>query len=709
VDSDSACDIRAARALNRLFGELLRHNPELKGPEGRRGLSLFLARLIVRLFAEHTGLAYLDGGLSGGHVSEPRFSDAARASVARISQLDWTKINPDILGSMLQAVAEDAEREALGMHYTSVPNILKVLDPLFLDDLRAALAEAAADRNELLTLRERLKRIRVFDPACGSGNFLTVAYKELRAIEAEIHKRLDEAQRPSDLVLTHFRGIELREFPAEMARLALIIADVQSNLLHRGVPATQEVRLPRQGDSWITCGNALRLDWLSICPPVHGETYICGNPPYKGSQTQTLEQKADLARVFDRYGVSSRQIDYAGGWFMKAAEYARHTRADSAFLTTNSVCQGRGVPILWPRIFALGSHISFAHASFKWRNLATRNAAVTVSIVGLSTARTGRRRLFDLDSEGTTAVREAAHITPYLTSGENVVVTGQRDSIAGLPTMSFGNMPVDGGKLLLTAEEVAGLELTAGQRDALIRRIYGSAELIRGVERYCLWIPDDQLEQAMSIAPIRHRIDAVRELRLRSRDAGTRELAARPHQFREMTQAKAHTLILAGVSSERREYLPVGTLDSRSVVSNLAFALYDAPLWNLALIASRLHMTWIATVCGKLKTDFRYSNTLGWNTFPAPKLSAANEADLTRSAKDILLARERHAPATIAELYDPASMPADLRSAHARNDETLECLYVGRPFRNDTERLEKLFELYASATGGARAAHRDRR
>ena len=697
MDSDSAFDVRATRALNRLFGEFLRHNPEWTVPEKRRDLSLFLARLIVRWFAEHTGLPNLDGGLLEGPVIEPCFSQTARSSLLRISQLDWTRINPDIFGSMLQAIAEDGERGTLGMHYTSVPNILKVLNPLFLDDLRAALAEAAGDRHELLTLRTRIQRIRVFDPACGSGNFLVIAYKELRAIEAQINRQLDEAGRPSDIVLTNFRGVELREFPAEIARVALIVADIQSNLLHRGVPATEELRLPLKSADWIRCGNALRIDWLSLCPPTDGETYLCGNPPYKGSQTQTREQKADLAQVFDRYGISSRQIDYAGGWFMKAAEYARHTLADSAFVSTNSICQGRGVPILWPTIFALGSDIHFAHTPFKWSNLASRNAAVMVSIVGLSPAKSKRRALFDVGTDGTICVRDGANITPYLTIGENVVVTGQRYSIAGLPTMSFGNMPVDGGKLLLSAEEVAQLGLTAGQRASLIRRIHGSAEFIRGLKRYCLWIADDHIEQAMSIASIRTRVEAVRELRLRSPDAGTRELAARPHQFREMNQAKAHTLILAGVSSERREYLPVGVLDNRAVVSNLAFALYDAPLWTLALIASRLHMTWIATVCGKLKSDFRYSNTLGWNTFPIPELSAANRADLTLRAEDVLQARERHAPATIAELYEPANMPAELRAAHTRNDEALERIYIGRPFRNDTERLEKLFELYADA------------
>jgi hypothetical protein len=472
----------------------------------------------------------------------------------------------------------------------------------------------------------------------------------------------------------------------------------------------------------------LRLDWLQICPPTGtgvkvaaddlfgtpldqkeidfenegGETYICGNPPYKGSQTQTREQKADLAAVFDPYGVSSKQIDYVGGWFIKAAAYAQETQAESAFVSTNSICQGRIVPVLWPKIFDLNSVISFAHTSFKWANLAAYNAGVTVAIVGLSTRADKRRQLFDLGRSGETIVRDATNITPYLTIGENVVVNGQRSSISGLPEMSFGNMPVDGGNLLLSPDEADALGLSQSDYSAYVRRIYGSAEFIRGLVRKCLWIADKDLPHAEGIDAIRKRIEAVKEMRQASKDLGTKEMASRAHQFREMNCAAQHALILPGVSSESREYLPIGLIDAHSVVSNLAFALYDAPLWNLALIASRIHLVWIGTVCGKLETRYRYSNTLGWNTFPVPLLTDQNKADLTVCAEGILLAREAHFPATIADLYDPDTMPENLRRAHERNDEVLERIYIGRRFKNDTERLEKLFDLYTKMT--ARAA-----
>jgi len=771
---DNAFDIRATGQLNRLYVELLKDNPDWGGAARRSDMNHFMARLIFCFFAENTdifngtglftdtvaqmsaadasdthrvigeiframntptgaradaalprwadGFPYVNGGLFSGELTVPRFSKTARTYLLNIGCLDWTKINPDIFGSMIQAVADDAERGQLGMHYTSVPNILKVLNPLFLDDLRTQLADAGENPRKLSNLRRRMARIRVFDPACGSGNFLVIAYKEMRAIEADINARRGEAACKSDISLKNFRGIELRDFPAQIARLALIIAEYQCDVLYRGPKAARAEFLPLASENWITCGNALRLDWLNLCPPTGtgvklvsddllktpliqpkfdfenegGETYICGNPPFKGSQTQTKEQKADLAAVFDPCAVSSKQIDYVGGWFMKAALYARATPTDVAFVATNSICQGRIVSILWPAIFKCGSFIRFAHTSFKWANLAAYNAGVTVAIVGLSTDMNKKRRIYDVGENGKTAVREAANITPYLTVGESVVVQGRSKSLAGLPDMSFGNMPVDGGHLLLSAQEVEALGLTPEQKNRFIRRIYGSAEFIRGLCRYALWIDDADVADAQAIPAIAARIEAVRRMRLASRDKGANAMAARAHQFREMYHGHTHTLIVPSVSSESRDYLPVGLLDKQSVVSNLAFALYDAPLWNMALIASRLHRVWIATVCGQLETRIRYSNTLGWNTFPVPFLTAQNKADLTACAEAILFAREAHFPATLAELYEPTHMPEDLRAAHAWNDEVLERIYIGRRFKNDSERLEKLFDLYAA-------------
>jgi hypothetical protein len=776
---DNPVDVRATGRLNKLYVELLRENPDWATSERRHDMNHFMARLVFCFFAEDTGIfdgdgiftqtvekmserdgfnthevlseiframnikvderanaqprlpnwancfPYVNGGLFSGNTEVPRFTRMARTYLLHTGGLNWNQINPDIFGSMIQAVADDEERGALGMHYTSVPNILKVLNPLFLDDLRTQLAEAGDNERKLLNLRKRMARIRVFDPACGSGNFLVIAYKQMREIEAKINRRRSETHMGSEIPLTNFRGIELRDFPAEIARLALIIAEFQCDVLYRGQKDALAEFLPLDAQNWIVCGNALRLDWLSICPPTGtgvkvrandlfcspldqaeidfenegGETYICGNPPYKGSQTQTKEQKADLASVFYPYGISSRQIDYVGGWFIKAAAYAQATPTESAFVSTNSICQGRIVPILWPEVFKCGSNIRFAHTSFKWTNLAAHNAGVTVAIVGLSTDASKKRLLYDLDRDGQTTMREATNITPYLTVGENVAVETRRGSISSLPEMVFGNMPIDGGNLLLSSQNAKDLHLTPHIKERLVHRIYGSAEFIRGLVRFCLWINDEDANQALAIDAIKKRIACVRAERLESPRADTVKLADTPYRFGWISQRGTESaIIVPSVSSESREYLPVGYLPNGSIVSNLAFALYDAPLWNMALIVSRLHLVWIATVCGKLKTDFRYSNTLGWNTFPVPLLTDQNKADLTSCAENILLARENHFPATIADLYDPVAMPDNLRRAHERNDEVLERIYIGRRFKNDTERLEKLFELYTKMT-----------
>lgn len=771
--SENAFDIRATSRLNRLYVELLKHNPDWGKAARRHDMNHFMARLIFCFFAEDTdifigkgqftetvaqmsardssnthevistlflsmntkkedrkatniprwadGFPYVNGGLFSGSMDVPKFSKIARSYLIRVGDLDWTRINPDIFGSMIQAVAEDEERGELGMHYTSVPNILKVLNPLLLDDLRTRLEEAGDNARTLLNLRKRMAKIRIFDPACGSGNFLVIAYKEMRAIEAEINKRRGEPDCPSKIPLTNFRGIELRDFPAEIARLALVIAEYQCDELYRGQKLALAEFLPLRNENWITCGNALRLDWLSICPPTGtgvkvqaddlfgtpleqteidfenegGETYICGNPPYLGNTWQTAEQKAEIRGVANGRTGSPGFLDYVAGWFIKAADYIQRAGGVAAFVSTNSICQGQMVPILWPIVYETGSDILFAHTSFKWANLASHNAGVTVAIVGIGSGSTVTRRLYERQDDDTVVLREGASITPYLTIGGRVIVEKRSQALSALAIMEFGNKPSDGGNLLLSRADLESLHLSEEQQERFVRRIYGSQDFINGGSRFCVWIEDEHLAEAQSIPSLNRRIEAVRELRLASRDKGARtSLAKRPHQLKLMRIGRRHSIVVPSVSSERRPYLPVGLVDHHATLTNLAFGLYDAPLWNMALITSRLHLVWIATVCGKLETRYRYSNTLGWNTFPVPTLTDKRKADLTRCAEDILLAREHHFPATIADLYDPDKMPADLRAAHERNDEVLERIYIGRRFKNDTERLEKLFELY---------------
>jgi hypothetical protein len=425
------------------------------------------------------------------------------------------------------------------------------------------------------------------------------------------------------------------------------------------------------------------------------ETFICGNPPYLGSTWQLQEHKEDLGRVFDASTALWRSLDYVAGWFIKAAQYGFAIPAKSALVSTNSVCQGQQVAILWPLIFALNREIYFAHASFKWTNLASHNAGVTVVIVGLRQSMPrDPKRLFANGPEGAT-VREVYNINPYLIPGKNVVVRKASKPLGPVSELEFGSKPVDGGHLLLDGTELASLDLSAEQRRKYVRRVCGSAEFINGRERHCIWISDKELEEARSVPALQARINRVAEVRKASEKSATNAAAAWSHKFGETRQRGDEAVIaVPAISSENRDYLPCGVLASGTIVTNKIYAFYDAPLWNMALIASRLHWVWIGTVCVRMRTDFSYSNTLGWNTFPVPPLTENQKAELTRCAEDILLAREVHFPATIADLYDLEDMPDNLRAAHDKNDETLERIYIGRRFKNDTERLEKLFDMY---------------
>lgn len=762
-------DIQATGRLNRLYVELLKDNPDWDSEARRHDLNQFMARLIFCFFAEDTGIfrranlfthaletysdkdnaheiigrlfrvmdlptrdprrkdlrpweddfPYVNGGLFAGSTEVPRFSRIARSYLLHAGSLDWKAINPDIFGSMIQAVADDDERGELGMHYTSVPNILKVLNPLFLDDLREQLEAAGDNPRRLLNLRKRLARIRVFDPACGSGNFLVIAYKEMRAIEAEILKRRNsDNDDPSSVIpLKNFFGIEIKDFACEIARLSLLIAEYQCDVNIMGQERAGEIILPLKETGRIVCGNALRLDWLEVCPPKQPsvieedlagptgrfsleagdggewETYICGNPPYVGDKFQTKDQKSDLKNL-THSAHTVKAIDYIVGWFWKASEYARD-HVSFAFVSTNSICQGVQVPMIWPRILDSGQEIFFAHESFLWGNNAARKAQVTCIIVGVS-AKSGRQK-FIYSGDTRTAV---SNINPYLAPGPNIIVERENEPVSELPQMFGGNIPRDQGNLMLSPADRDELIKLYPQSADIVQPILGSSEFINGLRRFCLWIEDEKAQLAWSIPPIIERLERIREYRLNGSDRGRAGLET-PHKFERTIVGKKSTIIVPSVSSERRQYLPCGLLPANVRVSNLALALYDAPLWSLCLVASKLHLVWIATVCGKLKTDFRYSNTIGWNTFPVPKLTEKNKADLTRCAEDILLAREHYFPATIADMYDPDRMDEEfplVRQAHERNDETLERIYIGRRFKNDTERLEKLFDLYTRMT-----------
>lgn len=746
---ENPVDVTAAGKLAKLYDALLRANSDWATPDRRHDMNLFMTRLIFCLFSEDVGIfadsqfshavfsysgnkgehardtivhafaamnlpkdqraglpawasafEYVNGGLFAGVIDAPVFDPLAFRYLRDACDLNWKLINPDIFGSMIQSIADPGARSELGMHYTSVPNIMKVLGPLFLDDLDMAIEKAWEKPSALRAQLARLARIRVFDPACGSGNFLVVAYRELRDREIRMLKRMGDLEANpqnimfSSVALGNFHGIEISDFAAETAKLALFIAEYQANARFADVFGRMPPLLPLRDGGHIVTGNSLRLDWEVVCPPPGDgeEVYIAGNPPFLGSTYQSKEQKADLAFVFCAHVKNFAAFDFVAAWFFKASRYIRGRDAQAAFVSTNSICQGYSVSALWPHVLADDLEIGFAHRNFKWRNNASANAAVICSIIGIRTQGHAAKRLFD---EGHETGPDS--INAYLIAGPSIYVQGTRIGLFGLPAMVYGNKPVDGGFLILDADEKRQVEDHDVRISQFIRPFMGSKELVRGISRYCLWINDDDINNAMQIPEISKRIFLVENFRAKSTDAYVRDkLLPRSHSFKQNLSPRSHSILIPSITSERRPYLPVAMVERDVVASNKNFVIYDGPEWSISIVASRVHWVWADAVCGKMKNDFQYSNTLGWNTFPVPKFTTEQLDQLSASARRILKTRYQHYPKTIAQLYDPEKMPDDLRAVHKENDDLLETMYIGRPFRNDTERLERLFKLYAA-------------
>ncbi|MCC4243864.1 class I SAM-dependent DNA methyltransferase [Stappia indica] len=750
---ENPVDIRATSRLAKLYDALIKANPEWGEDENRHVMNQFMTRIVFCLFAEDTGILpdnifarcltdyggnagetaqaailaaftamatpsgkrddlpkwaddfpYVNGGLFAEGIAAPVFSRTAFQYLKEAAGMNWKEINPDIFGSMIQSIADPKARSELGMHYTSVPNILKVIGPLFLDDLDEAIDKAWNKASALRAVLQRISKIRVFDPACGSGNFLVVSYRELRDREIRILKRLEEIdpghamEMFSAVSLSNFHGIEITDFAAETAKLALFIAEYQANARFADVFGRMPPALPLRDGGHIVCDNALRVNWEAICPPpdMLEEVYIAGNPPFLGKAQQKKKHKDDMDFVFQGEVQNYRAFDYVAAWYFKAATYLRNRSVKAALVATNSLCQGASASNLWPEILNQNTEIGFAYRSFKWRNNAASNAAVICVVVGLRNQDNEPKRIFEEGIEFRTK-----NINAYLIDAPNVYVTASRRALNRLPEMTFGEMPRDDGNLVLSPAERDGLIQSDPSAGSFIRKYLGAEEVINGIDRYCIWIDDrngsEALVRARKIDEINNRLKRVAIFRGESTNNSTVAFADRPHRFVEIRSPEnfQSAILVPSVSSERRPYLPVERVGNDVVASNLNQVLYDAPDWCLALIASRLHLVWIATVCGKLKSDFRYSNTLGWNTFPVPDFTDKQKSALEESAREILLVRADHHPKTIAQLYDPDKMPDDLRQAHRRNDELLESMYIGRPFRNDTERLEHLFKRYA--------------
>jgi hypothetical protein len=489
-------------------------------------------------------------------------------------------------------------------------------------------------------------------------------------------------------------GIEITDFGAETAKLSLFIAEYQANSRFGDMFGATAPALPLRDGGNVVCDNALRIKWEAVCPPPEGdeEVYIAGNPPFLGKAQQEAHHKADKDFLFADLGCNYKAFDYVVGWFFKAGQYINGQNAQAALVATNSISQGDAVSTIWPLILGDSREIGFAHRTFKWRNNASANAAVMCVIIGIRNHSSSPKVLFDGELK-----TPAGHINNYLLSMGHIVVTRASKSLFQLPEMKFGNMPGDGGNLILSKTEAFSMLERYPEAESFVLRYIGSQEVVKGIERYCLWLKPSERDVWSGIQFIEDRLKAVTEFREKSSRKETRELKTNPERFIfEVGKQNSHAVLVPSVTSERRPYLPVDRVGADVISSNLNFAIYDSPEWCLSVIASRLHWVWIGTVCGRLESRFRYSNTLGWNTFPVPKFSDEQLEQLNASARAILKTRYMHHPKTIAQLYDPDKMPDDLREVHRQNDELLETMYIGGPFKNDTERLERLFKLYAA-------------
>ncbi|MFW2134800.1 class I SAM-dependent DNA methyltransferase [Chryseobacterium sp. TY4] len=751
VSNNNKADRDAAYKLGELYDLLVKENPEWV-EKGSHHLNLFLSRLLFCFFAEDTGIfdtknvfteamvnntkpdgsdmhefldalftkldsnpsqkitfpdylsgfPYVNGGLFRDTIECPKFSKKARQMLIDGGELEWADINPDIFGSMIQAVADPEERNNLGMHYTSVINILKLIKPLFLDELYEEFEKNKDNARELNKLLVRMSKIKFFDPACGSGNFLIITYKELRNLEIQIIKQLLDLGENrlffTEISLTQFYGIEIKDFAHEMAILSLWLAEHQMNqvfeteLLDFG---QSKPILPLKEAGNIVAGNAARMDWEQVCPKTNlgnepAEVYIIGNPPYLGSRNQDAEQKSDLELVFKK---DYKSLDYVSIWFYKGAKYIEGINAQLALVSTNSVCQGLLVALTWQRILNDKVEIGFAYQSFKWTNNAKGNAGVTVIIVGLRNVSAKPKLLF------TDAIaKEVKNINGYLADSANFYIVELAKPLSGLEQMMKGNAAIDDGNFLFSETEADDFKLEYKEQSYLVREFIGSEELINGKKRFCLWLKDAQQKDIDTNTEIKKRIDNIRSWRSKSPKAQTRKYADKPTLFMEDRQPDSDYLMIPVVSSERRDYIPIGFLDKKVIASYSSFILPNATAVEFGVLHSKMHMVWVDAVGGKLETRYRYSAKLCYNTFPFPTLNEKQKESITQYVFSVLDERAKFPEKTMAWMYNLETMPEGLKKAHHELDLAIERIYRLAPFNSDEERLAYLFKLYEEMT-----------
>ena len=771
---ESPADMKAAEKLAKLHDELRSYN-EFRSDDDLHDLNIFISRLLFCFFAEDTGIfednlftssvqrytkedgsdltdylahtfnimdvslrsretlsiikqfPYVNGGLFSKRIQIPKMGAKARRIIIECGELNWKDINPDIFGSMIQAVVNPEERANQGMHYTSVPNIMKVINPLFLDELRGEYNKLNEQYEQLLQMKKigakkekefyadcrpisrkcddllrRMSKMKFFDPACGSGNFLIITYKCLRFLEMDIltlqQKCLADTQSmfvdTSVISLSQFYGIELLDFPHEVAMLSLWLAEHQMNTKLNENFGVNTKALPLKNITQIVCGNACRIDWNEVCPHTpEEEVFIFGNPPYLGSSLQSDNQKEDLENVFQNSN-GWKKLDYICGWFYKGGVYCANTAAKYAFVSTNSICQGEQVSILWPKLFDKGLEISYAVTSFKWTNNAKSNAAVICIIVSLATKNVIKDKYIFTNGEK----RKVDYINPYLTSSKLKSISSSLTSISNFTPMISGSKTSDFGYYIFDKDEKDKFVSKYPEAAHLIKRFIGASEFIKGDIRYCLRIEKDDIELAYNNPIISARLAKIKEERAKSKKIPTRKMADVPYKFTEDRFCSKECLFVPLTSSERRKYIPIGLLPEDTIVSNAGFAIYDPDSFIFGIITSYIHILWNNTLAGKMKTDYRYSSSLSYNTFPFPKISAEKKAEIEEAAEKVLITREYYPEKTLAELYDPDKMPQDLREAHAKLDDIVESCYPGYPFASDEARLECLFKLYEKMT-----------
>jgi hypothetical protein len=657
---------------------------------------------------------YVNGDLFSEHLGFADFNRDMRNALLACTRKDWSRISPAIFGSLFQAVMEPKERRQVGGHYTSEPNILKVVRSLFLDELRAEFEGIQADRStrrrgRLEEFHAKLCRLRFFDPACGCGNFLVITYRELRQLELEVLKELfgkqteftlAEINKLSQVDVDQFYGIEIGEWPARIAEVALWLMDHQMNLKVSEAFGQLYQRLPLKKSPHIHCGNALRLDWKTILPPEQC-SYVLGNPPFVGKTYMTDEQRSDMEAVcgdLPAWGL----LDFVSAWYFKAAEYIKDSRIAVGFVSTNSITQGEQVGLLWNHLFQQHHlKIHFAHRTFAWASEARGKAHVHVVIIGFGTFDTANKRIYEYEGEKPTVI-VAKNISPYLIEGSDLAITSRNSPLCEVPEITNGSKQVDGGFLTLTDEEKAELIRMCPDAKPFVRRFLGSEEFINGRSRWCLWLVDAPPNLIRNNTEIVRRVEGVREFRLASKKEKTRESASTPSLFGEIRPVRGNFLAIPEVSSEKRPIIPIGFLPSSVIPSNKIQVVPNAMPFHFGILCSVMHMAWMRQVTGRLESRYSYSAKIVYNNFPWPDATVEQRERVEEKARAVLAAREPHLPprglGTLADLYDPLSMPPELLRAHTELDRAVEKCYRAEPFHSDRERVEFLFSLYEKLT-----------